>query len=103
MKIKVNENGTFTIEVDGKNIGEGSVIENGMTYVEGLEVYEEHRNQGYGTKALYELAKIYGDICLAPDNKDAQRLYDRIAYEMKENDYNEFGFAIDQGFGVYVI
>ncbi len=103
MKIKVNENGTFAIEKDGKVIGEGSVVENGTTYLEALEIQEEHRNQGYGTEALYELAKIYGEICLAPDNEDAQRLYERIADDMKDSDYNEFGFALDQGYGVYVL
>ncbi len=103
MKVTINQDATFTVEVDGKVVGVGSIVENGMTYLEGLEIYEEHRNQGYGTKAIYELANIYGEICMAPDNEDAARLYARIADPMKQTDYDAWGFAIDQGYGVFVL
>ena len=103
MNININKDRTFTVEIEGKVIGYGSIIGNGMTYVEALEIKEEYRNQRYGTMALNELVKIYGEICIAPDNEKAKRLYEKIADPMKETYYDKFGFAIDQGYGVYVI
>jgi len=103
MKIVKGENGLFSIEVEGTIIGGGSMIEDdtAMSYLDGIEILEEHRNQGHGTKALYKIREAYGTYFLAPDNEDAQRLYERVADEMKQADYDSFGFAIDQGFGVY--
>ena len=105
MKIVKGENGLFGIEVDGIIIGGGSMIEDedGTSYLERIDIDEEHRNQGHGTKALYKIREAYGTYFLAPDNEDAQRLYERVADEMKQADYDSFGFAIDQGFGVYEI
>jgi ribosomal protein S18 acetylase RimI-like enzyme len=107
MKIIKKENGLFDIEVDGIIIGGGSMVEaesdDDFNYLERLDIDEAHRNQGHGTAALYELAKVYGSYYLAPDNEDAQRLYERVADEIKQGDYDSFGFAIDQGFGVYEI
>ncbi len=104
MKINQKENGVFEVEVDGQIIGEGRMdSDDDGNYLEGLDIEEAHRGQGYGTKALHELAEVYGSYFLAPDNEGAQRLYERVAEPMKEKDYNEFGFAIDQGFGVYEI
>ena len=103
MKIIKKESGLFDIEVDGIIIGGGSMIEeeDGTSYLERLDIDEEHRNQGHGTKALYEIREVYGSYFLAPDNEDAQRLYERVADEMKIIDYDAFGFAVDRGFGVY--
>lgn len=103
MKIVKGENGLFSIEVEGTIIGGGSMIEDdtAMSYLDGIEILEEHRNQGHGTKALYALRDTYGSYHLAPTSEDARRLYERIADEMRDDDYNRFGFAIDQGFGVY--
>ena len=103
MKINKKENGLFEVEADGTIIGGGSMMEDedGDCYLERLDIEEEHRNQGHGTKALQELVDVYGSYFLAPDNEDAQRLYERVADEMKQADYDKFGFAIDQGFGVY--
>ena len=49
------------------------------------------------------LKDITGGYYLSPDNADAQRLYDRIGDQISDADYNRFGFAVDNGFGVYII
>lgn len=104
MKIIQKEHGLFDIEVDGKIIGGGSMIEDeDSCYLERIDIDEEHRGQGHGTQALYLLRDIYGTYYLAADNEDAKRLYDRIADEMDSAEYDRWGFAIDQGFGVHVI
>lgn len=104
MKIIQKEHGLFDIEVGGKVIGGGSMIEDeDSCYLERIDIDEEHRGQGHGTQALYLLRDIYGTYYLAADNEDAKRLYDRIADEMDSAEYDRWGFAIDQGFGVHVI
>ena len=104
MKINKQANGLFDIELDGAIIGGGSIVEEeGDSYLERIDIDEDFRNQGHGTKALYAIEKAYGSYYLAPDNADAQRLYDRVCSEMNQADYGRFGFAIDQGFGVYEI
>ena len=47
------------------------------------------------------MADKFGRVVFAPDNADSKRLQDRIADTLNGRDYNEFGFAIDQGYGVY--
>jgi ribosomal protein S18 acetylase RimI-like enzyme len=107
IKIKIHENGQFDITHDNQKIGHGNIIvaenENDFTYLESIEILPEYRNQGLGTKALYRLSEIYGEFYFAPDNEDAQRLYDRIADQISNFEYSKFGFAIDQGYGVYVL
>lgn len=104
MKIIQKEHGLFDIEVDGIIVGGGSMIEDeDSCYLERIDIDEEYRGKGYGTQALYLLRGIYGTYYLAPDNADAKRLYDRVAEEMPQDEYDRWGFAIDQGFGVYVI
>ena len=105
MKIIKGQNEIFEVEVEGKIIGSGIMMEatedDENCYLERLDIDEEHRNQGHGTSALYALRKTYGTYFLAPDNEDAQRLYERVADKMKDKAYGEFGFAVDQGYGVY--
>ena len=104
MKIVKLEKGIFDIVVDGTIIGGGNIDQDESgAYLERIDIEEEHQGQGHGTKALYEIAEVYGDYYLAPDNEDAQRLYERVAEPMSQEDYDSFGFAIDQGFGVYEI
>lgn len=104
MKIIQKASGLYDIEVDGQIVGGGSMIEDDDScYLERIDIDPEHQGKGYGTQALYQLSEIYGTYYLAADNKDAKRLYDRIAYEMDQADYDRWGFAIDQGFGVHVI
>jgi len=104
VKVIEKGNGLFDIEVGGQVIGGGSMIlDEDSCYLERIDIDEEHRGQGHGTKALYALRDIYGTYYLAADNADAKRLYDRIADEMDSTEYNAWGFAIDQGFGVHVI
>ena len=106
-KIIKKEDGLFDIEVDGIIVGGGNMIEaereDDFNYLERIDIDEEHRGKGYGTSALYELQSVYGSYYLAPDNERAQRLYERIADEISSADYDAFGFAIDQGYGVYEI
>lgn len=104
MKIIQKNNGLFDIEVDGQIVGGGSMmVDEDSSYLERIDIDEEHRGKGYGTQALYLLRDIYGPYYLAADNEDARRLYDRIADEMPQVEYDRWGFAIDQGFGVHVI
>lgn len=89
----------WDIVVDGKEVGCAEGYTQGDAYIERIDIYEEFRNNGYGTAALRELSDMLGGIMLAPDNEDAKRLYERIGVEShKENaDY------VDQGYGVYDI
>ena len=104
VKIIQKEHGLFDIEADGQIIGCGSMmVDEDSCYLERIDIDEEHRGKGYGTQALYLLRDIYGTYYLAADNADAKRLYDRIADEMPKAEYDRWGFAIDQGFGVHVI
>ena len=107
MTIVMKQNGLFDIVVSGTIVGAGNMVEaeseDDFNYLERIDIDEEHRNHGYGTKALYALADIYGSYFLSPDNEDAQRLYDRVADEISSSDYDRFGFAIDNGYGVYEI
>lgn len=50
-------------------------------YISSIEIYEEHRNHGYGTAALRTIAAEHGSIYICPDNEDAERLYARIGEE----------------------
>ena len=104
-KINLKGNGVFTIEVNGLEVGAGYMMmaesEDDFTYLERLDINEEHQNKGYGTQALRSLREQIGNYYLSPDNEDAKRLYERLGQEIDDNDYNRFGFAIDNGFGVY--
>lgn len=107
LEIVKTEYGFFDIIVDGQVVGAGEMNEAGddgdFNYLERIDIDEQYRGKGYGTKALYQLSDIYGTYYLAADNENAKRLYDRIAYEMDQATYDAWGFAIDQGFGVHVI
>ena len=100
---------TYDIRFDGQTVGAASVTigvtEDGKeihenAYCERIDVEEAYRNLGIGTAALKALSSEFGSIFLAPDNEDAQRLYDRIGYEV--TDKGDW-YAVDQGFGVYEI
>lgn len=85
---------------DGTKVGERSLmVDENSTYCERIDIDEEYRNHGYGTKALYALSDEFGGVIVAPDNEDAQRLYDRIGREYSGEDAD----YIDQGYGVYMI
>lgn len=90
---------SYSIQLDGIEIGTASVQASGTAYVERIDIDEEQRGQGYGTEALMQLSRMHGGIYLAPDNADAQRLYERIGTEY----YGDDAEYIDQGYGVYEI
>lgn len=92
----------FDIVLDGQKIGYASAMyeEGTDTYIDRIDIDEDYRNHGYGTAALHVLADTFGGmIYLAPDNEDAQRLYDRLGWEYT----GENADYVDQGFGVYEI
>ena len=105
IKIIKKQNGLFDIVLDETVIGGGSMIvaetEEDFNYLERLDIDEEHRGQGHGTKALYELLDVYGGYYLTPDNENAKRLYEKVCDEINDTEYDKFGFAIDNGYGVY--
>ena len=78
------KNEMYEYVVDGKTVGSASVMAGETAYVERIDIEEEYRNHGYGTAFLRELSDAYGFIYLAPDNADAQRLYERIGQEWRE-------------------
>ena len=86
-EVRADEDGTFTIYVGGTEVGGGNLMlpesDNDFTYLERIDVFPEHQNKGYGTKALTELGNIFGDYYAAADNEGAQRLYDRLGSEEK--------------------
>lgn len=91
------------IMLDGEQIGYIEMFENldedgdtENTLVKSININEEHRNNGYGTAALKQLASEQGDIYICPDNEDAERLYQRIgeetdAPENLEGEMDEYG------------
>lgn len=93
------ESVSYIITADGEEVGTCEVMadESSWSYIERIDIHEQHRNNGYGTAAINKLSDIYGGIVLAPDNADARRLYERIGCEFSDDttDY------IDQGYGVY--
>lgn len=107
MTIIQKENGRFEIEVNGITIGEGSMelaeTEDDFAYLERIDIEKEHRGQGYGTKALYALKETYGSYFFTPDNEDAARLYERVADRISDAECDKWGFAVDNGWGVYEI
>jgi ribosomal protein S18 acetylase RimI-like enzyme len=105
VEIRRQAEGLFDIAVGGVVVGCGSMMEyeDGDRYLERIDVDEEHRGRGYGTGALYALRDLYGTYYLAPDNASAQRLYERVGTQVSSSVYDTFGYAIDQGFGVYEV
>lgn len=104
LEIVKKEYGLFDIIVDGQAVGGGSMMEDDDScYLERLDIDPEHQGKGYGTQTLYQLSEVYGTYYLAPDNPDAKRLYDRVADEISQADYDSWGFAVDQGHGVYIV
>lgn len=106
MRLTKKANGMIDIEVNGIIVGGADMneaeTESDFNYLERIDIDKEHQGKGYGTAALYELAKMYGAYYLAPDNEDAQRLYERVAEEVNDGTlYHEVLVHIDQGFGVY--
>ena len=90
----------MSMVVDGKKVGYADVMidrdDSDEAYIEWIEIDEEFRGQGLGTKTLNLLAETYGFIYFAPTDEDNQRLYERIAEE-----YGANAPEVDQGFGVY--
>lgn len=101
----------YDIMQDNNRVGTIEIIDqftddNDVCYVDRIDVDSNYRNQGIGTEVLTNTLKDmgYDYVVVAPDNSDAQRLYDRIGSE-----YNyiygcecDFGYN-DQGYGVYII
>ena len=56
------------------------------TLIDYINVDEQYRNRGYGSRAIMEIADQYGPCYLAPDNEDARRLYERLGEEDLEDD-----------------
>lgn len=92
---------SYDIDLNGVTIGWASVIngEDSPACIERIDIEESYRNQGYGSEAINAISDLFGGIIIAPDNEDAQRLYDRLGREYNGNvaDY------LDQGYGVYLI
>lgn len=72
-----------------------------QVYLEDIVIYEQYRNQGFGSKAIKMLAEENEFLYFAPTDENNQRLYERIASDMEEemSDVPE----VDQGFGVYFL
>lgn len=109
MTIQLNEvkPGLFDIIESGKIVGgitfEQAGEENTHNYLERIDIDEQYRGHSIGTSALYAVKEMFGPFILSADNEDAARLYDRIGSPMKQHDYDSYGFAIDNGYGVFEI
>lgn len=91
---------SFSILVSGQAVGGCSVmVDEDYAYCERIDIYDGCQGEGYGTAALYELSSQYMGIVVAPDNPDAQRLYERIGSVWG----GDSAAYIDQGYGVYRI
>lgn len=105
-RISTREEDTYTsigyvMLLDGQEIGWASVqVDSSSAYCERIDIDEANRNHGFGTELLRSLSDEFGSIFVAPDNEDAQRLYDRLGYDV--TDKGDW-WAVDQGFGVYEI
>ena len=96
---------------DGVKVGEAYVLvddDHDDAMVDWIEIYGENKGRGLGTEFLLHLASAneYGEIVMAPNSEDAQRLYERLgedASERKHDRWVEQWQYIDQGFGVYRI
>lgn len=92
--------------ISGRAVGRARVDlstepgESPWAYCELLYIEPEMRGQGLGTELLRWMAARYGSIIVAPDNRGAQRLYERLGSEAYGRDAY---YYIDQGFGVYEI
>ena len=91
----------YVMTLDGKEIGWASLsVDSESAYCERIDIDEAYRNQGYGTKLLKTLSSEFGSVFVATDNEDAQRLYDRIGFDVtSDGDW----WAVNQGYGVYEI
>lgn len=111
---KFDELGNYTtyeneILVDDQVIGKAYTIveydddgdKEDEVYLEDIVIYEQYRNQGFGTQAIQMLAKENEFLFFAPTDENNQRLYERIASDMEEDlsDVPE----VDQGYGVYFL
>jgi len=66
-------------------------------YIERIDIDEQFRGKGYGTKAIQQISDEYRIVFAAPDNEDSQRLFERLGEEY----YEDGAHAVDQGYGVY--
>ena len=101
-----NDTGTelqITASINSEPVGEMTIIvyDDNTAYLERIDVDEGKRGRGYGTQMLKHAAGYADTVYIAPDNADAQRLYNRVGSQMRSDYYDAYGFAIDQGYGVY--
>ncbi|MDO4564855.1 MAG: GNAT family N-acetyltransferase [Clostridia bacterium] len=101
----IEEYREYTAEVDGEEVGYATVTiyTDGDVMVDRMDINEDQRNKGYGTQFITLLGKELGDLIVAPDNADAQRLWARLGEDMEGTRKWDTYYAFDQGFGVYVI
>jgi ribosomal protein S18 acetylase RimI-like enzyme len=102
----------YDIMQDSIKVGTIEIVDcfnddNDICYVDRIDVNEEYRGQGIGTKVLTELLQDLGywKVVVAPDNPNAKRLYQRIGRNLEScylDTENDFGYN-DQGYGIYVI
>lgn len=101
----------YNILLNGKRVGTTEIIDcyndyNDICYVERIDINEEYRGRGIGTTVLTKEFRNegYRDVVVAPDNKNAQRLYQRIGEETNFVGGCDVDFGdLDQGYGVFVI
>lgn len=106
LTMRTEEGCIHKMYVAGRSVGRARVDlsaepgEDPWAYCELLYIEPEMRCHGLGTELLRWMAARYGSIILAPDNRGAQRLYERLGSEAYGR---EAYYYIDQGYGVYEI
>ncbi len=90
-----------SIILNGKQVGAAGInIYDDFTLIERLDVDEEYRNKGIGSKIITDIASEFDTTYIVPDNENAKRLYERLGDEVTDDDVVEY---LDDGYGVYEI
>ena len=106
LTMRTEEGCIHKLYVAGRSVGRARVDlsaepgEDPWAYCEMLYIEPEMRCHGLGTELLRWMAARYGSVVVAPDNRGAQRLYERLGREAYGREAYSY---IDQGFGVYEI
>lgn len=83
-------------------------LDDGIGYLERIDVDEGFRGQGIGSAAIHEIAADFDRLFTAADNADAARLYDRLGEKVVGEDVDEAApleclYYLDQGYGVWEV
>jgi len=101
-KVRAGEGYIYTLSLSGKELGYATVSDHEV--IERLDIVDDEQGKGYGTYLLQYISQDIGnDLVIVPDNARCVSLYARLGRAMDDAEYDRYGWALDQGHGVYVI